>query len=297
MRTVTWTTIVGLLTSLFASNTAFAQIDPKCEGTEMPEDYDEQAQQDFLSNYFALASTLSAVHAPVPHDPGHGAIGLDLGIMPPLGCERRFVLQHTKTEDTNKAPIIPRPRVTYSFPAIGRMVPYAGVAYVPPVKAFGTTNVILSGELGVGFQFGEIFQLGGRFHATSQKTVSEIATPFREGDPPYDDLYLASTFGLDLMTGFDLDVVTPYLSIGYTDASTFLYIGDDSVVTNNYHPYFGPVASLGVDGLVAEHFRFGAELYGAFGGYSKPNKDIESVKPASRYGQIYTGRFRFAVEL
>lgn len=299
MRTVGWTAaITGIAATIsLASTQAYAQVDPKCQGIEMPDDYDEQAQQDFLSNYFALASTLSAVHAPVPHDPGHGAIGLDLAIMPPLGCERRFVLQHTKTEDTNKAPVIPKPRVTYAFPAIGRMVPYAGFAYVPPVRAFGTTNVILSGEIGLGFQFGEIVQLGGRFHATSQKTVSEIATPFVEGDTPYDDLYLASTFGLDLMAGFDLDMVTPYLSFGYTDASTFLYIGDDSVVTNNYHPYFGPVAALGVDGLVAEHFRFGAEFYSALGGYSLPDKEVESIKPASRYGRIYTARFRLAVEL
>jgi hypothetical protein len=294
MRMVMWTPSVA---ALMLGQTAFAQVDPKCQDLEIPADYNEQAQQDFLSNYFALASTFSAIHAPVPHEPGHGAIGLDLNVMPPLGCERRFVLQHTKTEDTNKSPLIPRPRVTYAFPAIGRMVPYAGVAYVPPVRAFGTTNVILSGELGVGFQFGETFQLGGRFHATSQKTVSEIATPFVEGDPAYEDLYIASTFGLDLMAGADLDVVTPYLALGWTDASTFLYIGDDSVVANNFHPYFGPTGSLGIDGLVAERFRFGAEFYSAFGGYSRPDKEAESVKPASRYGRIYTGRLRLAVEL
>jgi hypothetical protein len=294
MRLVMWTVP---LATLVLGPQALAQVDPKCQGLEMPEGYDEQAQQDFLSNYFALASTFSAIHAPVPHEPGHGAIGVDVAVMPPLGCERRFVLQHTKTEDTNKSPVIPRPRVTYAFPAIGRMVPYAGVAYVPPVRLLGTTNVILSGEFGVGFQLGETFQLGGRFHATSQKTVAEIATPFVEGDPAYDDLYIASTFGLDLMAGADLDVITPYLALGWTDASTFLYIGDDSVVANNFHPYFGPTASLGLDGLVAERLRFGAEFYSAFGGYSRPDKEVESVKPASRYGSLYTGRIRLAVEL
>ena len=33
-----------------------------------PADYDEQAQQDFLLNYFALATTLSPLHAPVPSE-------------------------------------------------------------------------------------------------------------------------------------------------------------------------------------------------------------------------------------
>jgi hypothetical protein len=214
-----------------------------------------------------------------------------------MPCERRLVLNYTKTEDTNKTPLIPRPRVSYSFPAIGTVIPYVSLGYIPPVKIFGITNAILSGEIGVGVPVGEVFQFGGRFHTTSQKTIGEIATPFVEGDPAFDDLYIANTLGLDLMVGFDLDVVTPYLAVGWLDASTFFYIGDDSIVTNNFHPYFGPAMSLGVDGLVAERLRFGAEFYGAPGGYSLPDKDIESVTPASRYGQIYTGRMRIAVEL
>jgi hypothetical protein len=282
------------------AGTAWASVDPACQewaAAGPPEDYDEQAQQDYLSNYYALSTTFSPVHAPVPHEGGHGAVGLDVGILPPVGCAHRLVLNYTKTEDTNKSPVVPRPRVTYAFPTIGRMTPYAGLAYVPPVPLFGVTNVILSGEAGVGFQFGEVVQLGGRFHATTMKTVGEIATPFEEGGEAFDDLYLASTFGLDLMFGADLDAVTPYLAVGFTDVSTFFYIGDDGVVTNNFHPYFGPTGSLGVDALVAERIRLGGEFYAAPGGYSTPMDDLESVKPASRYGRMYTGRFRIAVEL
>jgi hypothetical protein len=287
---------VGLL----GAQDAFAQVDPACQDEfdqGMPDDYDDVTQQDFLMNYAALYTSLSPVHAPVPHEPGHGAIGLDLGIVPPLSCKHRFALGFTKTEDTNKTPILPRPRVTFAFPAIGRMVPYAGVGYVPPVTVFGTTNVIISGEAGVGFQFGEMFQIGGRFHATSQKTVGEIATPIVPGDPAYDDLYIASTFGLDLLLGLRFDIVTPYLALGFMDASTFFYIGDDDTVTNNYHPYFGPTGSLGVDALVAKHFRVAGEFYAAPGGYSTPDDTVENLKPTSRYGRLYTGRFRFAYEL
>lgn len=287
----------GMLWAAFAAPQARAFIDPKCAGLVLPGDYNEQAQQDFLSNYFALSTTFSPLHAPVPHEPGHGAIGADFGIIPPLGCARRMVLNYTKTEDTNKSPLVPRLRVSYAFPAIGKLVPYAGLAYLPPVKLLGMTNVMLSGELGVGVELGEVLQLGGRFHATTMKTVGELAPPFVEGDPAFDDLYLASTFGLEVSTGLDFDVITPYLALGWLDSSTFFYIGDDSVVTNNYHPYFGPTGSLGIDGLVAGRLRFGAEMYAAPGGYSKPDKEAEDIKPASRYGHIYTGRFRLAVEL
>lgn len=281
---------------LAAATDAHATIDPRCQGLEIPGDYNEQAQQDFLTNYFALSTTLSPIHGPVPHEPGHGAVGLDLGIIPPLGCAHRFVLNYTKTEETNKTPIIPRPRVTFAFPQIGRMVPYAGFAYVPPIKLFGTTNAVLSGEVGVGFELGETFQLGGRFHATSMKTVGEIASPFVAGGTEFQDLFVASTFGLDVIAGLGFDGITPYLALGWTDVSTFFYVGDDSVVVNSYHPYFGPTGSLGFDALVGR-FRFGGEVYAAPGGYSLPDKEIENVRPASRYGQLYTGRFRVAVEL
>ena len=290
---------VSCLAVLCLSIAAFAQVAPECKefAGPPPEGYDEQSQQDFLSNYVALATTFSPIHAPVPHEPGHGAVGLQIGVIPPLGCERRFALQHTKTEDTNKAPVVPRPTVTFALPNFGVVHPYIGLAYVPPLKVFGTTNVILSGEVGLGFPLGEMLQLGTRFHATSQKTVGEFVTPFTDEEEPLDDLFIASTFGLDAMAGVDLGIVVPFLALGITDASVFTYIGDDGLLANNLHPYFGPVASLGVDGLLAERFRFGGELYGAFGGYSLPDVNAPSVKPASRYGHIYTARFRFAVEL
>ena len=282
--------------ALLTSSAALAQIAPECRGVKVPDDYNELVQQDFLMNYYALASSFSAIHGPIPHDPGHGAVGLDLNVMPPLSCEKRLALGGTKTEDTNVTPVIPRPRLTFAFPAIGPVLPWAGVAYVPPVKIFGTTNVIISAEAGLSGRIGDTVQLGGRFHATSQKTVGEIATPFDKKDEPVDDLYLASTFGVDLMLGLDFGVVTPFASFGLTDVSSFFYIGDDGIATNNYHPYFGPAFSLGAEGLVAGHFRWGGEFYGAPGGYSLPDTTAESVKGAARYGRIYTARMRFAYE-
>ena len=287
---------LGLLS---LSSEALASIDPKCadEAANLPEDYDEQAQQDFLQNYPALYTTLSPIHGPIPHAPGHGAIGLDLNIVPPIPCSGRLVLNYTKTEDTNKTPVVPRPRLTFAFPAVGSVIFYGGIAYVPPVPFLGTRNVILSGEVGAGIPIGETLQAGLRFHATSQKTVGEIATPFVEGDPAYDDLYLASTFGFDAIFGANLGTVVPYVAAGFTDVSTFFLIGDDNIVSNNYHPYLGFTGSLGVDALVKDRLRLGGEFYAAPGGFSLPDKTVESVSPAGRYGHLYTGRLRIAVEL
>jgi hypothetical protein len=210
--------------ALFFSPAALASVDAKCEGLVKPADYDEQAQQDFLSNYVALATTFSALHGPIPDEPGHGSLGLELSIIPPLGCDRRMVLNFTKTEDTNKTPVVPRPRVTFTFPAVGPVHLYAGLAYVPPVPILGTRNVIVSTEFGFGLPL-ESFQVGLRFHGTLQKTIGDVATAFDEADPAFDDLYLASTLGLEAMAGYALGGWTPYMALGFTDVSTFFFIG------------------------------------------------------------------------
>jgi hypothetical protein len=93
---------------LLWSGAAYADIDPKCVGLPQPPDYNEQVQADFQANYFALSASQSPIHGPVPHEPGHGSIGFDIKVVPSLGCEQRFVLNWTKTEQTNKTPLIPQ---------------------------------------------------------------------------------------------------------------------------------------------------------------------------------------------
>ena len=102
---------------------AEAYVDPECAAVAAlgpPADYNEIAQGDFLLNYFSLATTLSPLHAPVPHKPGHGSLGLELSFIPALSCEQRLVLAYTKTEDTNKAPLLPRPHAPSSQPGAAR---------------------------------------------------------------------------------------------------------------------------------------------------------------------------------
>ena len=287
---------------LTMSSVAWAEVDPNCQGLPIPADYNEQVQQDFQSNYFALTSSFSGVHAPVPHAPGRGSFGVHVNVMPPLSCEKRFVLNWTKTEDTNKSPVLPRFSATYAFPKLfGRVVPYAGFAFLPPVAINGTRNLIVSGEMGVGVEVIEHFDVGTRVHMSSQRTYGDIATAFSPEEPSIEDVYLGGTWGVDLLLGAPVTVggqeLTPFVSVGYLNASTFFFVGDSSFAANNLHPYSGLAFAAGLDTLLAGRLRLGAEFYGAPGGYSLPQADVESVAQASRYGRLYTARLRIGVEL
>jgi hypothetical protein len=285
-----------MLTALLLSlGTAQAAIDEEClelANGELPEDYREADQEAYLLNYFSLATTFSPLHGPVPHKPGKGSVSLEASIIPPLPCERRLVLSYTKTEDTNKAPMMPRPRLAFSFNKLGPFVPYAGFGYVPPVTVFGTRNVIVSGEVGLGLPTESAWSFGARFHSTMMKTVAEIATPFEEGDEAKEDLYIGSTFGFDLMAGARLgEGWEPYMALGFTDVSTFFYIGDDDYVGNNTTPYAGLTSSVGVDIKVVKNLALAAEVYAAPYNFTRTHLDTGSENLTNV--KLYTGRLRF----
>lgn len=291
-----------MVVGLIFGNSALAEVDEKCVGLPIPDDYDERVQQDFQANYFALTASYSGVHGPIPHAPGTGYIGVQANVMPPLGCAKRFVLNWTKTEDTNKSPLLPRIQASYAFPAIKDIaVPYASVAFLPPFPLNGTRNLVVSGELGVGFYAHKFFEVGLRGHVNMQRTFGDIATAFDpENEPTVEDVYVASTWGIDAVLGVPLDVkgqhLVPFASVGYLDASTFFFVGDTSFAANNFHPYSGLAFSVGLDMLLVKHLRLGAEFYGAPGGYSLPDESVVSVDRASRYGSLYTARARIGYE-
>lgn len=301
--------LTSLMLTLLMGRAALATIDEQCDGLVKPDNYDDQVQGDFLANYAALSTSLSPIHGPIPHKAGRGAIGLDIAVIPPLGCGSRFVEDWTKTEDTNKAPAVPRPRATFAFKPIAQLVyPYAGVAVVPPIfignKVEGTQTMIASGEIGAGIYLPANLTLSLRAHATMQRTLGNIAAAYEEGDKEYYDLYVGSTTGIDLTAGMDVvssekTQVTPYLAFGLLEATDFFWIGDDGYVGNNLHPYFGPAFSVGVDTLLKDRLRLAGEFYGAPGGHSKPLESVTDVEEGafSRYGHIYTARLRVAYEL
>lgn len=242
-----------------------------------PLGYDDQAQQDFLLSYFALATTLSPLHGPIPVGRGHGLVGMELAGVPPLSCRRRLVLGATKAEETNRLPVVARPHVLFALPVQGRVTPWAGLAYVPPITVAGTRSVLVSVEAGAGMPVGERLQIGLRGHATLGKTVAEIATPVSPDDPVYEDFYVGSTFGAEATAGLALGDVTPYVAAGVTDVSTFFYVGDDGAVVNNTSPFAGPVLALGVQGRIGR-IDLAGEAYAAF-------------------GYLYTGRARVSLRL
>ena len=287
-----------MITFLLALSTASASIDPDClsvANAGTPADYSEETQTNYLLNFYSLATTFSPLHGPIPSEPGRGSLGLEVAGMPQLKCEQRLVLSYTKTEDTNKTPVLPRPRGTFTFPGIelknGKsIVPYAGFGYVPPVPIKGTRNVMVSFETGVGFadlEEGKM-QYGLRYHATLMRTVGEVATPFVDGDTAYDDVYIGSTFGLDAMVGYKQGDFTHYLSAGWLDVSTFFYIDDDAVVSNNTVPYAGPAISLGSSWQPKEHLDFAGEFYTAPTTLVTP----DGFGASAAAGSIYTLRFK-----
>ena len=257
--------MIGLL---FLFSTAQASIDPDCQklaNQGPPADYDEQAQADFLLNYVAMAMTFSPLHGALADDAGHGTIGVDILGIPPLGCERRLVLNYTKSEDTNKAPAAPRFRASFSFPEVAGLRLYTSAAYIPPVPLAGVRSTLVAGEFGVGKALENGVAVGARGHATMFKTIGEVAAPFKPEDGVYDDLYLSSTFGLDLMASYETGSFEPYLALGWTDASTFFYIGDDGFIGDNKNPYWGPTLALGTEANLVENVLLAAEFYAAPG--------------------------------
>ena len=139
--------------------------------------YSEVQQNNFLLNFYSLATTFSALHAPIPRA-RYRFVGFRGVWNAQLKCEQRLVLSYTKTEDTNKTPILPRPRGSFAFPSIDlsngkSIVPYAGFGYVPPVPIGGTRNVMISMEAGAGYaDLAEgKWQTGIRYHATLMRTI------------------------------------------------------------------------------------------------------------------------------
>lgn len=261
-----------LLAALLSARPALASnIDPKCEEAATAaraDPPDEQGQQNFLLNYFSLATSFSPLHGALPNEPGHGAVSVEASIIPALSCERRLVFQGTKTEDTNKAPLLPRPRLTFTLPKGGPVAVYGGLGYVPPVTMFGTRNVIVSGEAGIGVPLKGGLGFGARYHFTLLKTMADVATAFDPADDPVLDFYSGSTFGIDGMVGYQAHLgggdrslwLEPYLALGFADVTTFFWAGDDGLIGDNTEPYAGFAGSVGAQ-LQWRHVQGAAEFY------------------------------------
>ena len=91
--------------------------------------------------HFTAATLLSGLETPATRKPGGVSIGLELGWLPRLNsAQLRVGFDGLETEDLNKAPIIPRPRVTIGLPARWSLI----VAGTPPVRMFGVKAALLA---------------------------------------------------------------------------------------------------------------------------------------------------------
>lgn len=274
MRLRAPSSLVALCCLVVASAGARAQIAPECKGIERPADYDEAVQQGHLQNYFAASFLLTPMAPIVPYDKSRAGLGLELGFVPPLGCEERLVLDGTKTEDTNKLPVSPRPRLTLMLPDLGPISSYAGLTLFPPVPTPAGTILQTGGELGAGWRSGFGLLVGARAHLSFARVRAEIATPMAPGDEAYDDLFFASVLGADVGVAwrFELSLLeltvalTPYANAGVSDVTTLFIVGDDfAVVQNPDYAWWGATAAAGVQALVwDEHIELVVEGSTAF---------------------------------
>ena len=97
--------------------------------------------ESWAMKYFASATLLTGLGTPSTRTPGSVSIGLELGWLPSLSTtQQRVGFDGTKAEDLNKAPVLPRPRVTIGLP--GRFA--LTVAGDPPIRSFGIKPKLLA---------------------------------------------------------------------------------------------------------------------------------------------------------
>lgn len=256
---------------LLFTGTAKAQIAPACADIPKPSNYSEDDQQAFLANYFASSFLLYPSTALMPAGDGKAGIALETGLVPPLPCERRFVLDHTKTEETNQLPVMPRPRLWATTPALslpegfGKIGFLLGGSLVPPVPMPMGTLSSVAVEFGAAYRSPFGLDAGLRAYMGWARARAEIATPFVEDAPAVDDLFFAQTMGIDLAAawGFDVnDFVTlrPYASAGIADVTTLFLIGDDELVMDNPKPWWGFVGSAGLQAVLWRHWELAVEM-------------------------------------
>ncbi len=234
----------------------------------IPEDYDEEKQQAHLNNYFAAGFIMTPMSPIQPFQGDQKAsLGLELGIIPPMSCQERLVLGGTKTEDTNKLPVNPRPRLISSLPSLGPVQLYSGFTLMPPIEIPNVGSILQAGvELAAYYPMSSGLTVGTRMHLNFTRARAEIATPFVEGAPAYDDLFYASSMGVDFAAAYHLKKaglawITPYASAGIADISTLFIVGDDLVVTQNIiYPWWGALIAVGTQFMILENIEIIAEV-------------------------------------
>jgi hypothetical protein len=223
-----------------------------------------------MLNHPALSLLVSPLAAPKQKG---ATLSLEIAVMPPLGCMDRVVwfAGKMKTEDTNKVPVLPRPRLRVSLPQLAGFDSALGLAYVPPVP-LGATQVHQVGfDLTVSRSLSPQLDVGLRWHAAVTKVADDIAHKTNPDAADVLDFYVNGLSGVGLALGYHGGALpqdlTAYASGGYTNVGTFFLIGDDAAIRNNAFPYRGLDYTLGVqyrkgifDGALEWHHAVGSTM-------------------------------------
>jgi len=267
-----WCVAVAAGVWMLGAGSAAAQLAQGCDedGDEVVDGfdeatYDEVQQQMNLINFYGISMAYSPVHSPAPFKALKVVPKLELAYLPQLTCLERTVYYGTKTENTNKSPVVPRIRIEVGSP-VGV---YGSVAFIPPVKLFGVQTLLLGGELGYGLTLREKLELGVRAHAVYVKVVGDLAGPL-EGQEAADDTYTAMVPGADLSAGYRFAAgtgqVVPYLGVGYTAVNASSKIGEDGVELPGEYEEYQALLYRGINLEVGaqvrlNRFQIGLEAY------------------------------------
>src|SRR5258705_4188969 len=97
------------------------QIASECAGVQKPAGYDEDRQQSFLQNYYAAGFLMTPLGPGVSSRDPSASVSVEAGWLPGLSCQRRLVLDGTKTERTSASPVNPRLRLQAQLPRLKGM--------------------------------------------------------------------------------------------------------------------------------------------------------------------------------
>lgn len=228
--------------------------------------------------HFTSATLLSGLETPATRKPGAVSIGLEFGWLPPLNAtQRRVGFNGTEDEDLNKAPFLPRPRVTIGLPARFAVI----VAVTPPVPMFGLRATLVA----VGLErpiverpswtfglrgYGQLGSVGGAYTCPASAISFEPGSAGNpEGcDAPSSDVASLRYVGGEASVAYRTEAsgrFSPHAAIGFSymdvgfqvDAVTFGFVDHTHYLSHGT----AISASGGVSYNLSSHFTLGVDAF------------------------------------
>lgn len=243
-----------------------AQIAPECAGTEKPADYDEEKQRSFMQNYSMSMFMPLPIIDSHPSDQTRGAIGIDTTLVPKLSCRERLALNATKTEDTDKMPLLPRPHLSIPIFQSNRFALVGGVSFLPPlIPKLLLWHVAAEGS----FLYEPIkgIVIGARTFMGLSYLRAEIATPFDNSAQTKEDWFSFAMIGGDLGFSFRVPITEnhqlyPLIAFGVVKGASIFVVADDGVAVPNKYPLFSLTNVVGLSYHLFNRFKLALAIGG-----------------------------------